>query len=94
MKNLLTISVIACLALAGCESKQVKVNKLQADYKVASKKYYDDCVAPNYGGTDTYFRGEAPKTVTPQQEAQHQQKCAQEAKANSELEHQIEAASK
>lgn len=104
MKSIALITVtLACIVLAGCESKQAKLDKLQAEYKVASKRHFDDCIAPIYGGAgaDAYFKGEKPKVLTPQEkvaqqqkEAEQQQKCAQELDQVAGIQKQIEAVAK
>lgn len=81
------------LALTSCQSKQARTAKLQVEYNHAHKQYYNDCVAPAFGGTDSYFKNTKPKTPTHQQEAAQQQKCAQEAKRAGDLEKQLQAAS-
>lgn len=93
MKNIIVITVLlGCIILAGCENKQAKIDKLQADYNQAHKQYYNDCLAPAYGGTDTYLKGTKPKLPTPQEEAAKQQKCMQEAKRAGDLQIQLQAA--
>ena len=37
---------IACLSLAGCQSKHVDTTALQQQYQQAHKQYVDDCVTP------------------------------------------------
>lgn len=95
MKPLLPIAaVLACLTLAGCQSKQARLAKLEDEYSTAHKLYYDDCIAPAYGaaGMDAYFKGTKPKIPTPQEEAAQQQKCKQEAQHAGELQQQLQAA--
>lgn len=94
MRALLVASVLLCVAVAGCQTKQVKVDKLQADYNQAYKRYYDDCVAPSYGGAgaDAALKGTKAKTPSPEEEAAKQQKCAQEAKQAGDLQKQLQAA--
>lgn len=93
MRRIVFISILSCIALAGCESKQAKINKLQAQYKPLNTQYNNDCIAPAFGakGAESYFKGTAPKVPTPQEEAAHNQKCAQELQQVTALEKQIEA---
>jgi len=85
---------IACMSLTGCQGKQAGLAQLNAEYKTDNQQYFDDCIAPAQGGTDTYFKGAKPKIATPQEEAAHNQKCAQELKNVTALEQQIAALSK
>ena len=94
MRRALMLSLVACFALAGCQGKQVRLAQLNADYKTAHQQYVNDCIAPAQGGTDAYFKGEKPKVATPQEEAAHNQKCAQELQHVSTLEQQIAVISK
>jgi hypothetical protein len=97
MKKLIpAVALTLCIVFAGCENKQVKLDKLQADYKAANKQYTDDCIAPAMGaaGASDYLKGTKPKIASPQEEAAHQQKCAQELKQVTALEQQIAAISK
>jgi hypothetical protein len=98
MKPLIPIAaLLTCLILAGCQGnqeKEAKLAQLQAEYKTVNKQYNDDCMAPAYGNGDAYFKGTKPKIATPQEEAAHNQKCAQELKQVTALEQQIAAASK
>jgi hypothetical protein len=95
MRRFLALTTFGVVLLAGCESKQAKISKLQDEYNKAHKQYTDDCVTPAYGaaGADAYFKGEKPKTPTPQQNAAQQQKCQQEAKLAGDLQNQLQAAS-
>jgi hypothetical protein len=92
MCRFLILSILFSIALVGCESNQAKIDKLQAQYKPLNVQYNTDCVAPVYGakGADSYFKGTAPKVPTPQEEAAHNQKCAQELQQVTALEKQIE----
>lgn len=98
MKLLIPIAaLLASFVLAGCQSsqeKQARIAQLQAEYKTANKQYNDDCITPAYGNGDAYFKGTKPTTATPQEEAAHNQKCAQELKQVTALEQQMTAASK
>ena len=96
MRRFLTLSILFCIALAGCESKQAKIDKLEVQYKPLNPQYNKDCIAPAFGakGAQSYFTGEAPKVPTPQEEAAHNQKCAQELQQVTALEQQIEALQK
>ena len=96
MRRFLTLSILFCIALAGCESKQAKIDKLQAQYKPLNTQYNKDCIALAFGakGAESYLKGEAPKVPTPQEEAAHNQKCAQELQQVTALEQQIEALQK
>ena len=40
-KTVAATVLLACLALAGCESKQQRTAKLQAEYDAAAKQYVD-----------------------------------------------------
>lgn len=92
MRRIILASILSCIALVGCESKQAKIDKLQAQYQPLNTQYNNDCVAPAFGakGADSYFKGTAPKVPTPQEEAAHNQKCAQELQQVTALEKQIE----
>ena len=96
MRRFLMLSIVFSVALVGCESKQAKIDKLEAQYKPLNTQYNKDCIAPAFGakGADSYFKGEAPKVPTPQEEAAHNQKCAQELQQVTALEQQIEALQK
>jgi hypothetical protein len=96
MRRFLTLSILFWIALAGCESKQAKIDKLEVQYKPLNTQYNKDCIAPAFGakGAESYFKGEAPKVPTPQEEAAHNQKCAQELQQVTALEQQIEALQK
>jgi hypothetical protein len=96
MRRFLMLSIVLSIALVGCESKQAKIDKLQAQYKPLNTQYNKDCIAPAFGakGAESYFKGEKPKVPTPQEEAAHNQKCAQELQQITALEQQIEALQK
>jgi hypothetical protein len=96
MRRFLMLSIVFSIALVGCESKQAKIDKLQAQYKPLNTQYNKDCIAPAFGakGAESYFKGEAPKVPTPQEEAAHNQKCSQELQQVTALEQQIEALQK
>ena len=85
----------ACFVLAGCQNgNQAQLAQLNTQYKTANQQYHNDCIAPAQGGTDAYFKGTQPKVATPQEEATHNQKCAQELQQVKGLEQQIAALSK
>lgn len=94
MRGFLILSLVTCFALVGCQGKQVRLAQLNADYKTAHQQYVNDCIAPVQGGTDAYFKGTQPKVATPQEEATHNQKCAQELQHVTTLEQQIAVISK
>ena len=96
MRRFLMLSIVFSITLVGCESKQAKIDKLQAQYKPLNTQYNKDCIAPAFGakGAESYLKGEAPKVPTPQEEAAHNQKCAQELQQVTALEQQIEALQK
>ena len=96
MRRFLMLSIVFSITLVGCESKQAKIDKLQAQYKPLNAQYNKDCIAPAFGakGAESYFKGETPKVPTPQEEAAHNQKCAQELQQVTALEQQIEALQK
>ena len=96
MRRFLMLSIVFSITLVGCESKQAKIDKLQAQYKPLNTQYNKDCIAPAFGakGAESYFKGEKPKVPTPQEEAAHNQKCAQELQKVTALEQQIAAVQK
>ncbi|MGC2160594.1 MAG: hypothetical protein WA634_01675 [Silvibacterium sp.] len=96
MRRFLLLSIFFSIALVGCESKQAKIDKLQAQYTPLNTQYNKDCIAPAFGakGAEGYLKGETPKVPTPQEEAAHNQKCAQELQQVTALEKQIEALQK
>ena len=96
MRRFLMLSIVFSITLVGCESKQAKIDKLQAQYKPLNTQYNKDCIAPAFGakGAESYFKGETPKVPTPQEEAAHNQKCAQELQQVTALEQQIETLQK
>ena len=56
--------ILGSLAVTGCESKQHKLQRLQAEYAAGYKQYQIDCVDPmSSGAADalTYARGTAAK---------------------------------
>ena len=87
------IAVLVLAAFTGCQSKQARTAKLRDAYNKAHEKYYNDCIAPAYGGqsASAALGGTAAKSPTPQQSAAQQQKCVQEAKEAGELQKQLEA---
>ena len=96
MRRFLMLSIVFSITLVGCESKHAKIDKLQAQYKPLNTQYNKDCIAPAFGakGAESYFKGETPKVPTPQEEAAHNQKCAQELQQVTALEQKIEALQK
>jgi hypothetical protein len=93
---IIVVALIACIFQVGCNDrahKQADLAELQKQYKIVNKQYNDDCVAPMYGakGAESYLKGEKPKTPTPQEEAAHNQKCAQELKQVTTIEQQMQA---
>ena len=96
MRGFLMLALVLSNMLVGCESKQAKLSKLEAEYKPVDMQYNNDCVAPAYGakGAEAYFKGTTPKVPTPLEEADHNQKCAQELRQVTALEQQIAALQK
>jgi hypothetical protein len=94
MRRIVIVSILSCTAFVGCESKQAKIDKLQAQYKPLNAQYYNDCIESERGGTDAYFKGSKPKVVSPQEVEAHHQKCAQELRQVTAIEQQITALSK
>ncbi len=97
MKHIRAIVIVGLLlgtiALSGCESKQHKLTRLQAEYDAVNKQYYADCVAPAIGGGGGgYFSGKKPTLPTPAQQKAQQQKCAVERAKADKLLNQIMAA--
>lgn len=90
----IALVLLACIALAGCESKQAKLAALKAQYDPLNKKYFYDCIGSQQNDSDAYFKGTKPKTITPEQEAAHNQMCAQELKQVTDLEQQMQALQK
>ena len=84
---------IACLFLAGCQSKHVDTAALQQQYQQAHKQYVDDCVTPMTSGAGNALSGKTSPTPNPQDQAAQQQKCEAEAKRAGELQKQLQAAS-
>lgn len=84
MKNRFAIIALtfAMLAVAGCESKQAKVKKLEAEYDKLNAQYRNDCLGmggSNAPGVDEALLGTPSKSaatsaMTPQQQA----KCKEE----------------
>ncbi|MFP5227066.1 MAG: hypothetical protein ACLGXA_05510 [Acidobacteriota bacterium] len=94
MRRAFIVLFIASIAVAGCESKQHKLDRLRAEFSTANQQYFNDCIAPNQNGTDAYFKGEKPKPVSPQQEAAHNRKCDQESARVGDLQKQVFSLSK
>lgn len=89
MRRVFFFLFIASIAVVGCESKQHKLDRLKVEYNTANQQYFNDCIAPNQNGTDAYFKGEKPKTVSPQDEAAHDRKCDQESTHVGDLQKQL-----
>jgi hypothetical protein len=92
----LVVTLFACIIQVGCNGhaqKQAELAKLEEQYKIVNKQYNDDCVVPMYGakGAESYLKGTKPKVPTPQEEAAHNQKCAQELKQVKAIEQQMQA---
>ncbi len=94
MRLILTLLFSSCSVLAGCQGKQARLAQLNAKYKTLHQQYFNDCIAPMQGGTDTYFKGEKPKVASPKEEAAHNGKCAQELGRVTTIEQQIAMLSK
>ena len=87
----LSFSLLALLALAGCEDKQAKLDALKAQYGPAYKQYSNDCLAIKGAGATAMMSGTTAKAPTPEEEAAHNKKCAEESKNVTALEQQISA---
>jgi hypothetical protein len=97
MKRIPTSFVLLLLlAMAGCENKQAKLDALNAQLDPLKSRYQADCIDPISGmqGADSYFKGTKPKVPSPQEEAAHNQKCAQELSQIKALEQQMQAVQK
>jgi hypothetical protein len=94
MRRMLIITLTALFAVTGCESRQHKLDQLNAQYKTLNQKYFDECIAPIQGGTAAYFKDEKKKRATPAEETAQNQKCALELKQVTSLEQRIAALSK
>lgn len=88
------ITLIAALVLGGCQGKQSRLAQLNAAYQAANRQYLNECIAPHPDGADAYFKGAKPKIASPQEEAAHNRKCAQELKQVTSIEQQAAALSK
>ena len=97
MKHIRAIVIVGLLlgtiALSGCESKQHKLTRLQAEYDAVNKQYYADCIAPAMGGGGGgYFSGKKPTLPTSAQQQAKQKQCAVERAKADKLLNQIMAA--
>ena len=82
--------MIGSLTLSGCESKQHKLTRLQAEYDAVNKQYYADCIAPAMGGGGGgYFSGKKPTLPTSAQQQAKQKQCAVERAKADKLLNQI-----
>ena len=96
--------ILGNLALTGCESKQDKLQRLQAEYAAAYKQYQLDCVDPMTSGAAdvlNYVPGTAAKsaaakpTVDSAEEAKRTAKCqADDAKTKQLQQEVLDATSK
>ena len=82
------LSVAFCV---GCDNKQAKLDALKAQYGPAYKQYSNDCLAINGAGATAMMGGTPAKAPTPEVEAAHNKKCAEESKNVTALEQQISA---
>lgn len=92
----MSAALFAAFLLAGCQSHHAQLERLQAEYQTANRRYNTDCVAPAYGakGAEAYLKRTQPKVPTPREEAAHNKRCAQELKQVTSLEQQIAALSR
>ena len=97
MKRIPTSFVLLLLlAMAGCENKQAKEDALKAQLEPLTKRYQVDSINPVMGmqGADAALKGTPAKAPSPQDEAAHNQKCAQELSQIKALEQQMQAVQK
>ena len=73
MRFSLAAVFIACLSLAGCQSKHADTAALQQQYQQAHKLYIDDCVTPMTSGAGNALGGKSSEAPSPQQQADQQQ---------------------
>ena len=90
-KRFLSVGLLTLLALAGCDNKQAKLDALKSQYGPAYKQYSNDCLAINGAGATAMMSGAPAKPPTPEEEAAHNKKCAEESKNVTALEQQISA---
>lgn len=82
--------ILGSLVITGCESKQHKLTRLQAEYDAVNKQYYADCIAPAMGGGGGgYFSGKKPTLPTSAQQQAKQKQCAVERAKADKLLNQI-----
>lgn len=95
-RTALSFGLLTLIALSGCENKQAKVDALKAQLDPLTKRYQADCIDPVMGmqGADAALKGTKPKVPSPQEEAAHNQKCAQEASQIKAIEQQMQAIQK
>jgi hypothetical protein len=95
-RNNLSFALIALIAFCGCDNKQAKVDSLKAQLEPLQKRYQADCIDSVMGvqGADSALKGAPAKAPSPQDEAAHNQKCAQELSQIKALEQQMQAVQK
>jgi hypothetical protein len=88
----LSFALLAIIASAGCDNRQAKLDALKTQYDPLNKQYYSECIEPasSAKGADSYFKGTPAKVPSPQEEAAHNQKCAQELSQIKTLEQQMQ----
>ncbi|MEZ2346999.1 hypothetical protein [Terriglobus sp. RCC_193] len=92
MKRIILIPVLLSVAFCvGCNNNQAKLDALKAQYGPAYKQYSNDCLAINGSGATAMMGGAPSKPPTPEAEAAHNKKCAEESKNVTALEQQISA---
>lgn len=92
----LSFVFLALIACAGCDNKQAKVDAFKAQLEPLQKRYQADCIDSVMGvqGADSALKGTPTTTPSPQDEAAHNQKCAQELSQIKTLEQQMQAVQK
>ena len=84
MKSRLAIIVLtfATLAAAGCESKQARVKRLEAEYDKLNAQYRNDCLGMGgsdaQGVNDVFLGTPAKASTSPAMTPQQQAKCKEE----------------
>ena len=84
MKNgfIVVTLIFAMLAVAGCESKQAKVKRLEAEYDKLNAQYRNDCLGmggSNAQGVNDALLGTPSKsTAAPVMTPQQQARCKEE----------------
>ena len=89
--------IFAGLALTGCESRQHKLQRLQAEYAAAYKQYQIDCVEPMSSGAadaltyvpGTTGKGTSKSKATPDEEKKRTEKCQADDAKTQRLQQQI-----